>query len=1047
MRMNSKSVPKSKLKWLASLAILTILVAPMFVSAAPGTNDPDWYLKVDGVLSSDYYKLYPYEKNSLSVGFSQFGELMYYDPATGIGLGLQYPGGEQVPSYDQRLGTSRDPWANELISTQYWLNGWLIDARYTHRTLGDRYVWAFAMFADMNDWGNDWLNGHTNPYGAPYGGRKCNKVAMSEDLTVLYDGPRRYIAQAVTHIYDKEINFWPLLDVIITIDFNKVKKEVIVYKDIKLTIDSKILETPVDVQFSNRQEWDLGPTPDYKSYAHFWHQERYTCYGQEWHIVDRIVREYLNTSTAKAGQTQIILPEDKESDPMEPWYVLPVVTMSERVYINGVWLNPKVDYTINYVTGVITLVKALKAGDLITVYYKLNKDCDRDGYYDEFPHNYDLVQIISSDKKYVGFAAYWPTLSDYTPDGWARTLEPLYNVDDEDILPFSTEPDIPFTVGEWDFMLDYTTEATWPNVCVPEFRAVTVYGIVNLHDAKDEHFVANGSGPLAVDKEVNYLLDEVFNPWDLRDAAEKDTKRWVEFYKVPGSLYVTIGALPSATVKVPRIPVIVVSDYDWWGYCEFAEKIIDYTAAGKPLLKRGTDYSITFLSDGRASILFASKYQDHVVKILYSTGTYTSDSKDFDYQLGPWMSAPVKGGEDGSGNYWAYATESWMDLLGATHTFYWEDDGWWTDYTENDTLVENRTFISTDNCNIEAAFKTVMGAEGYSYIGSDEIRYEHIYTETGESPPLLMLKVSGWIDFEYTIVAPEKVYLQGSYAISGYFWRNITSVYNSTHHWFEVTITWNWTVSFMESTGGRYEWVIVGNHSRAIDSIGSSMVSAAFKDKQVEIGLGGLDMSDPKWGPNVPYLLYDLGKLSAYRAGAPAWTDWYDSKGRLTLKDHWCWDGTTPYTKAVPISSSNIITVGGGPANLVTEYFNEFTSAIMIYGSSMLSDVYMDTILAVPCWSMNTYGKGYAVIATYKDLNGTVGLLVYGYTGEDTYYAAKWLFSYKEMGDLYGMQYLQGINDHVTAIILKIDYTVHQPTVSIVELLGTISEKTPHVDP
>ncbi len=1041
--MNIKSVPKSKLKLLASLAIVTILVVPMlsvFVSAQ--IHDSDWYSFTDGVLSSDYYALYPYEKNSLSVGFSQFGELMAYDVDTGIGLGLQYPGYEQVGTYDQRLGGSRDPWANEGISVQYWLNGWFLDARYTHRTLGDRHVWAMAMFADMTSHGNDWLNYHTNPYGAPYGGRKCSAYAMSEPLTVIYDGPRRYVAQAVTHIYDKDITTWPLLDVIITIDFNKVKKEVIVFKDIKLTIDSKILETPVDVQFSNRQEWDLGPSPDWKSYAHFWHQELETCYGQEWHVVDRIVREYKNVSIATAGQTIIQLPQD--IDPLGPDYVFPVLFQSEYVYINDVWKDPELDYTMNYANGRITLKQGLKAGDVIVVYYKLNKlDCwlgDEDY---ELLHSYDLVQIISSDKKYVGFAAYWPTLSDYTPDGWGRALEPLYAVDDEDMLPFSSEPDIPFTIGEWDFLLDYTTE--FPTWKVPEFRGVTVYGLVNLHDAQDEHFVAGGGGVCVIDREVCYQLDEVFNPWDLVSAVHKDTKRWVEFYTVPSGLTVTIG---DPYAKIPRIPVRVVSDYEWWGYCEFAERIVDLTA--DKLLKRGTDYSIYMNPIGTATIYFKSDYNGHVVKVLYSTDTYTYDEKDFNYQLGPVMSSVYVDGEDGSGSWSAYATESWMDLLGATHIFYWEDDGWLRDYSQLDKPL-NRTFISTDNCDVEAEFKTVPGAEGYSYIDSDEIRYEHVYTEVGDTPINLTLKVNGWIDFDYTIVAPEKVYLQGYYEIEGYFWRNLTSIYynNGTNwlHWWELTLTWSWTITFTEWHGGRYEWVVVGMHSRAVDSAGASMVSAAFKNKQVEIGLGGLDMQDTMWGPNVPNLLTDMGYLSAYRPGAPAWTDYYDTMGRLALKDHWCWTGTTPYTAAAPISSSNIITVGGGPANLVTEYFNEFTSAIMIYGSSMLSDVYMDTILAVPCWSMNNYGAGYAVIATYKDLNGTVGFLVYGYTADDTYYVCKWLFSQNEMGDLYGMQILQAINDHVTALILKIDYTKHPVSVSIVELLGTISEKWPCVDP
>jgi len=89
---------------------------------------------------------------------------------------------------------------------------------------------------------------------------------------------------------------------------------------------------------------------------------------------------------------------------------------------------------------------------------------------------------------------------------------------------------------------------------------------------------------------------------------------------------------------------------------------------------------------------------------------------------------------------------------------------------------------------------------------------------------------------------------------------------------------------------------------------------------------------------------------------------------------------------------------------------------------------------------MSCYGSGYAVISVYKDLNGTIGFLIWGMQGQDTYYAAKWFWDE-------GIVYLQGENRGVTDIILEIDYPTADPThptVSIKERLGTISEKTPH---
>jgi hypothetical protein len=100
--------------------------------------------------------------------------------------------------------------------------------------------------------------------------------------------------------------------------------------------------------------------------------------------------------------------------------------------------------------------------------------------------------------------------------------------------------------------------------------------------------------------------------------------------------------------------------------------------------------------------------------------------------------------------------------------------------------------------------------------------------------------------------------------------------------------------------------------------------------------------------------------------------------------------------------------------------------------------------MAISCWSKNEYRDtatiGYAVISVYKDINGTVGLLIYGWTGQDTYWASTWLW-------MEGIEELQSLNPCVTSIILKIDYSKCIPSVSIVELLGTISEKKPHTDP
>ncbi len=561
---------------LTSLVVLLSFIGPvLYINMVEAATDPaEWYMTVSGVLDSDYYSLYPYEKNSLTIGFSKFGEMI--DPITGTGL--NYSG--------------RDPFANEGISMDYWLNGWFIEIRYTHRTYRDRYVWAYALFADMGGHGGDWITLATSKTGPPSGGRKTNVIAWTEPITVLYDGPRRFVAKLVTHINDTDPETgksWSLVDVIFTIVFNKVKKYVIVFKDIKLTIDSKILDSPVNVQFSNRGEWDLGPADEWKSFAHFYHQKLRTCYGADWHMSKKITREYKYHVASFTGQ-KVTLPDDVTEDPK---YSYPVVWRSERVYVDGVFQEPGVDYTINYNNGTITFAEPLYGVELL-VYYKLYKvewDAQRDKYVPiDLPHQYDLVQMISDDpagSRVVGFAAFWPILSDYTPDGWSYVFQSLINVDDEDMLPFGSEPDIPFVIGEWDFMLDYATETPdWDR----QFRGVTVYGIVNWHDADDwnaDKYSPEMGMNNNIDREVMYQLNEIFNPWDLVTAVHKPAARWVEFAEItsvgetfttdienvpvivrpdPGTTYLTLDRLLNETYPDPT---------EWDQYSVFSERIIN----------------------------------------------------------------------------------------------------------------------------------------------------------------------------------------------------------------------------------------------------------------------------------------------------------------------------------------------------------------------------------------------------------------------------------------------------------------------------------------
>ena len=992
---------------LTSLVVLLSFIGPvLYINMVEAATDPaEWYMTVSGVLDSDYYSLYPYEKNSLTIGFSKFGEMI--DPITGTGL--NYSG--------------RDPFANEGISMDYWLNGWFIEIRYTHRTYRDRYVWAYAMFADMAGHGGDWVTLASTPTSPPYGGRKTNVIAWSEPITVLYDGPRRFVAKMVTHINDTDPNTgksWSLVDVIFTIMFNKVKKYVIVFKDVKLTIDSKILDSPVDIQFSNRGEWDLGPSPEWKSYAHFYHQKLRTCYGADWHMSKKITREYKYHVASFTGQV-VTLPDDVTEDPK---YSYPVVWRSERVYVDGVFQEPGVDYTIDYRTGTITFTERLYGQELL-VYYKLHKVESIEGEEGQIyvpinlPHQYDLVQMISDDpatSRVVGFAAFWPILSDYTPDGWSYVFQSLINVDDEDMLPFGAEPDIPFVIGEWDFMLDYAAETPdWDR----QFRGVTVYGIVNWHDADDwnadKYSPEMGSFNI-IDREVMYLLNEVFNPWDLLTAVHKPAARWVEFANIT-----SVGE--TFTTDIENVPVIVRPDpgttyltlddslnetypdpTEWDQYSIFSERIINLDTG--VLLTRGVDYDIVQNSDGTATITF---YVTGYMKILYSTmGMYwtTVDNAN---------NATIYGSPDNDMDVYLYGTDPIAPIefyiLTPNPTHSWKM-----------ATLKIRAFdVDLEDDEVDAVYLNghlvgILQGTGNAWSISEFEFPGDLLNTTG------MQLVQIFVNVNYSEPIPDTINPTDP-----------TTWPNMTDNW-AVKVDWGSIVfNYDEHTPmPRYEWVTVGRDAHSADSIGASLVSAAFKNKQIEIGNAGFDMIFQEWGnTSIPYLLRRFGGT------VPGWPpDYKDDIYRIALRDDWC--------HTWPVSSSNIICVGGPLANHITEYFNDFTDAF--YGLNTIEAPFTpyapwaENVIALSCWTKNVYSAsdtmGYAVIATYKDINGTVGFLIWGINARDTFYACK--FFHEEI-----IFELQNFPPCATSIIIQIDYTdPEHPTFTIPEVLGTISETT-----
>jgi hypothetical protein len=1016
---------KQLLMMSATITMLTTLIVPMFLMQVTLATDPsDWYMTVNGVLDTDYYTLYPYETDeSLKIGFSKFGELINSEDNVGLEYGT-------VDPFAPAAGST----PTTQVPKHVWVQGWLVNITYNHRTKGTRNVWATAMHSDSVEYGKDWIrvdfnNDYSTTYGdedprdpgymiydsgtygttLEYGGRKTNGTAVTEDIEVLYDGPRKFVAICRTRIYDhptycsnSTAGDVALVEIAITIEFNKVKKEVNLLKDVKSLLAWKEGEK-MKIELSNRGEVDLGTdTTGYGSYAHFWTE---------------------GTSTSS--------PPDS------------LVEGQSTVYDSS-W----------------TLVKSEDPDNT-----------DYEGFSAAGPYpqdmdaTYDVAQAINPDAGYVWLAGFWPSLNDWSIDGWDQWWHSL-KASDPHYIDYRTpteEPFIPFYIGEWDFMLWHSADSEMRT----QFRGVTTYGLTDYHDAGD---INMGSNENRLDREVQYQLDEKYKPFDLNDAVHKATKRWVE-WKPNG---------PTSYTLTRATPVVVVPDEEWDQYCEFSERVIRldtgellHRRSNDPAAGGTKDYNIILNPDGTATLTGLPPAK---CKILYSTKEMKGVTNGL-IQLGLCL--------DGSGSItavnWTIIKNGVADAIinslphdssvELTVVQFGFDDPLHSQIEIAPTIVDSDAtanaiaaailamaqgndntpmahglnltwtamknsprFVSSEAQIINLATDgkpNVQLPEGSTGDAADDVTLvrdmayleglDEIDSEAIGADPVLTWMRDGLVLPQPGTIAPpyEPGWVEAVPDAAAFAAAMATK--------FEVIIPWR----------GRYEWVIVGRDAYTVDSAGAVLVAAAVKQKNIEIGLAGADMWDTLTAAQMPYTLSKFGTGNTMN-------DYKDEIGRAALKDDWCtyW----------PVASSNIIGVGGPIANMLAYYANDFTDAI--YGLPVYAGLtYYGKVTGVPCWNRgwngtwNAYSSfdsptlGYAVISTYKDINGTVIFDVWGHWGRDTYYATQWLHGDEARCINPGIHQLQVSPDGLTSIILQINYTdPEHPTFSIPELLGTISE-------
>ena len=1016
--MRNKKMKKNVIAILTATVILLSSLGPLLsIYTAQAADPASWYKTIPGNLDSDTYALYPFAAKSLTIGHSQFGELLDGNTKTG----LEYDG--------------TDPFGPNTDSPpEYqWIEGWILNVTYVQGGLY-RNVWAMAIYSDY--YGPEGIGGawHENVTVGSLdlsvrGGRKTSGGAVTDPIIVLYDSPRRYVGMTKTTIYDSPAHTLGLLTLTFYFDFNKVKKEVVIIKDVKRIDIGKNIGN-MQIEFGDRGEWDLGAGSPPKSYAHFYMGED-TVYDENWqpwyangtipvqgytgkYDVCQIIDDEANyvgwaafwpkPITSWVGATQ------EEAD--RPTIMTSITTITEDQLGTGTERN----FTIG-LGNPVAIPKNSSSG----IHWYEDPMVFVDG-----THR-TVVSAISDPARQVTYDRVTNTV--IFPVGYApaedAVVRMVYKVDTSK-TDMSSEPNSPFVIGEWAFEMHEAPS---------QFRGVTVYGLGDVHNGFDAQME---EGRNTIDREAQYQLDEVFTPWDLYQAIEKKTSRWVEYYNATTYDYVYLD----------HRPVIDVTDEEWDQYGMFTERIEDLNDS--VLLHRidddpvaGETYDYTFSVDSDGYALVDGLELDHMYKILYSTYTEIEYTGGVDIVDETWINETISASTILSEEVYDYA--SWTDILNVDHEVSVSADIEVKNMTAI-TGATNHTFTYTWDFNPWASdFKVFKESE--TELGVWDIDLLPMNVTSGGN--VTQFTVTN-VEFEWDIYPPELTDVHVDWMDADLI-LTLTVDYNATINMFDV----NWYVHaepwseydyilYAEHIPGRYEWGIVGRDAASVDSAGLSLVSAAFKNKQVEYGLAGEDMYDTVVYNQMPWVMNKIGTATEvlhtynnyyyYNYG-----EGYANDYRVALRDDWC---TT-----WPVSSSNMIAVGGPIANMLSYYENDFSDAFAGLGQFTSDAIWSNKIVAKTCWmphsaahayeSNNTVG--YGVVTSYLDINGTAVLQLWGYWGRDTYYLTKWFHEY-------GIYQLQEAPSGLTSIIVKINYKSYpegyKPTAySIVECLGTISER------
>jgi hypothetical protein len=195
---------------------------------------------------------------SLRIGLTEYGEL-----CTPSNAGIAY-------GNDSNEWANSESWSSTNINPKYYIQGWVFYLNYTRQGIM-RALEGYALYSDLSTTESarkvySWF-GQYNPddTDAVLTG---NGTLRTNGVEILYDSARLAIGRAAVIIHDG-YHDEDVAEVYVTVVFQKDTKYAIVYKDVKILLDPKVLDNIFDFSFGERYELDIARTinPSNKAFS------------------------------------------------------------------------------------------------------------------------------------------------------------------------------------------------------------------------------------------------------------------------------------------------------------------------------------------------------------------------------------------------------------------------------------------------------------------------------------------------------------------------------------------------------------------------------------------------------------------------------------------------------------------------------------------------------------------------------------------------------------------------------------------------------------